>query len=927
MTFFREVNQYLPFLKQRCFKLIFVSVVFASVLAAESQAARAATIVVPSGGNLQAALNAAQPGDTIVLQAGAIYTGPFTLPHKTGNAFVTIQSAELGSLPGSGQRVSPADAVFMPKLVSPGANQAVISTEESSHHYQFIGIEIAPANASVVVSDLIKLGGNQTSLAVVPHDLIFDRCYIHGFPTQEVKRGIALNSGEAWITNSYISDIHGIGYDTQAICGWNGPGPYHIINNYLEASGENLMFGGADPAIENLVPSDIEIRRNHFFKPLSWRVGDPSYGGIPWTVKNLLELKNARRVTIDGNIFENCWVDAQTGWAILIKSQNQDGGCPWCVSEDVVFSNNVITNAENGLNVLAYDPYHPPPSTSPGMGQVKRLTISNNLWYGIRGMFFQGTDGAGGVTLEHNTGFTGNGNTMTLYGRATTNFIVRNNILLRTGYGIKGDGAGEGSNALQTYCPSYSFDKNVVVAADSTQYPSASFYPASLDQVGFVDFAAGNYRLSTSSPYRNLGTDGKDPGVDFDALNAALGGSGLPTPTPTPTPSATPTPTPTPTPSATPTPTPTPNPSPTPNLGPSVLRAKRDGQNLSNQLASSGGAAAPGAGSALEMTAAETEALELFIAEIRMALIHFNAERQLFPAAARIEVELTTALQRAQQALVSSSAGDLPGVRTHLRQTINHLELIGVLIGHPNVTNPIDVASYVVRQHYIDFLDREPDQAGNDYWTNQFAACGTDAACFEAKRIHVSAAFFLSMEFQQTGYFIYRLYKSSYRRVPTIVEFMPDNAVIGDGVIVGTAGWEARLTSNKQQFLEGWVQRAGFVSRYSTSSDQQYVDNLIFNIGVTISPAERNALVQNLANGGSRASVLGRLADNAVFSANEFNRAFVLMQYFGYLRRDYDNAGFTFWFNKLNQFGGNYQSADMVKAFLASQEYRRRFAL
>lgn len=389
------------------------------------------------------------------------------------------------------------------------------------------------------------------------------------------------------------------------------------------------------------------------------------------------------------------------------------------------------------------------------------------------------------------------------------------------------------------------------------------------------------------------------------------------------------TPTPTPNPTPNPTPSPTPTPTPISPLGESILRAKRDGQDLSNQLASSAGgsAAESGGASAQEIVAAETEALQQFIGEIQTAITLFTADTGIYPAAARIGVELNTALESALEAHLSSVQGNLPAVRTQLRETINHLELIGALISHPHVSNPIDVASYVVRQHYIDFLDREPDRAGTDYWTNQFAACGTDVACFQEKRIHVSAAFFLSTEFQQTGYFVHRLYKTSFRRVPTMVEFMPDTGVIGDGVIVGTAGWESRLAANKAQFLQNWVQRAGFVSRYSAYSDRQYVDTLIFNIAVTVSTAERDALVQDLANGVSRATVLGRLADHAVFSANEFNRAFVLMQYFGYLRRDYDNAGFTFWFNKLNEFGGNYQSADMVKAFLASQEYRRRFAL
>jgi hypothetical protein len=471
-------------------------------------------ILVKAKGDFQKALTLARPGDTIILEAGAVFTGPFKLPAKTGAEYVTIQSSRLAELPGPANRVKPSHASLMPRLVSPGLNQSVVLTAPSAHHYRFIGIEFAPVNATAVISTLVQFGDSssaQNSLGRVPHDLIIDRCYIHGFPTQDVQRGVALNSGETSIINSYISEIHGIGYDTQAICGWNGPGPYHVINNYLAAAGENVMFGGADPTIANLVPSEIEIRRNYFFKPLSWKVGDPSYAGKHWTVKNLFELKNARRVVVEGNLFENCWVDAQEGFAIVLKSQNQDGGCPWCVSEDVIFSNNIVRNAEHGLNILAYDPYHP-------SGQLKHISVTNNLWDNITGMWFQGTAGADGILLEHNTHLQQSGNVMTLYGPPTTRFVVRNNLGARTGYGVKGDGTGEGTEALTAFCPSYVFQKNILAGAEASQYPAGNFYPATLNEVKFVDSANRNYRLAVTSRYKNAGTDRRDIGVDFAAL-------------------------------------------------------------------------------------------------------------------------------------------------------------------------------------------------------------------------------------------------------------------------------------------------------------------------------------------------------------------------------------------------------------------------
>src|SRR5262249_13573319 len=152
-----------------------------------------------------------------------------------------------------------------------------------------------------------------------------------------IRRGIAMNGAYISVIDSYLSDFHELDADSQAILGWNGPGPFKIANNYLEGAGENVAFGGQDPTIQGLVPADIEIRGNHFSKPTSWRAGDPGYAGIHWQVKNIFELKSARRVLIDGNVFENNWEDGQNGFAILFTVRNQTGGAPWSVVEDITF--------------------------------------------------------------------------------------------------------------------------------------------------------------------------------------------------------------------------------------------------------------------------------------------------------------------------------------------------------------------------------------------------------------------------------------------------------------------------------------------------------------------------------------------------------------------------------------------------------------
>jgi hypothetical protein len=497
-----------------------------------SIAGMAATIVVPAGGDLQAAINAAQSGDTIIVDAGSIYSGGFILPNKSGTAFITIQSSRASELP-VGTRVSPAQASLLATLRNSTVDTAapVIRTSPGSHHWRLIGLDIA-TSTNAQVYDLIQIGTGTQTATEVPNNIEISRSWIHGYSSQEVQRGVSLNGSEITIADSYINEIHGTGYDTQALCGWNGPGPFHIVNNYLEAAGENILFGGADPSIANLIPSNIEIRYNYVFKPLKWKVGDPSYAGIHWSVKNLLELKMARNVMIDGNTFENSWGDAQIGYAILFTVRNQDGKAPWAIIENVTFTNNIIKNSDQGFQLLGSDNLNP-------SQRCTGLLIRNNLFQGISNRFLTMT-GYNNVTLEHNTHEQG-GNIMSLYGETFTGFSYVNNVTFRNpnGYGIFGDSVGEGTAALEKYAPGYDLRGNVIAGALSMFYPSGNFYPSDLSNI---------------SSYK--GTDGLVPGF--------MGVTVSPTPTPVPSPSPSATPTPSPSPTATPLPSPTPPPSPSP---------------------------------------------------------------------------------------------------------------------------------------------------------------------------------------------------------------------------------------------------------------------------------------------------------------------------------------------------------------------------
>jgi hypothetical protein len=250
----------------------------------------------------------------------------------------------------------------------------------------------------------------------------------------------------------------------------------------------------------------------------------------------------------------------------------------------------------------------------------------------------------------------------------------------------------------------------------------------------------------------------------------------------------------------------------------------------------------------------------------------------------------------------------------------------GATLASGNFENPLDTPEYFVRQHYVDFLGREPDEAGFNFWSDQIIGCGNDQACISVKRENVSAAYFLSIEFQKTGGLVDRLYRASYGRQSQFAEFMPDTRAVGLGVRVGDDGWEALLQANKEAFLNAFVSRPAFHAAYDGMDNSLFVDTLISHTGVSFTAGERDALVSGLATGTqSRADVLGSIAEDGRFVNAKFNEAFVMMEYFGYLRRDPDSGGFAFWLNKLNEFGGNFQQAEMVKAFIVSGEYRDRF--
>jgi hypothetical protein len=291
---------------------------------------------------------------------------------------------------------------------------------------------------------------------------------------------------------------------------------------------------------------------------------------------------------------------------------------------------------------------------------------------------------------------------------------------------------------------------------------------------------------------------------------------------------------------------------------------------------------------------------------------------------------------------LTNATGAVLGSQSGATLTITDNETVN------GASNPIDAAAFFVRQHYVDFLNREPDADGLAFWTNQITQCGADAACIELKRINVSAAFFLSIEFQETGYLVYRVHKSAFGNLSNPVgapvpvrfnEFLRDTQQIGQGVQVGIGNWQAQLEANKRAYALAFVQRTDFLAAFPNSmTADQFVTQLDNRAGGVLSASEKTNLVTVLgatpADVTKRSSVLQAVAEDQDLKNAEKNKAFVLLQYFGYLRRNPNDApepglnfnGYNFWLGKLNQFNGNFVNADMVKAFIVSTEYRQRFA-
>lgn len=434
------------------------------------------SIAVAAGGNLQRALDAAQRGDEVVLAAGATFTGNFVLPAKAGtaaNGWIVVRSSGSASLPAPGGRVVAEHAVHMARIVTPNTAPA-LATKPGASGWRLVGLEVtAHPDVTERQFGLLTLGEGgapQSSLELVPTDLVLDRVYVHGQPNTSTSRCVGLNSSRTEISGSLLDECHGRGFDSQAIWGGNGPGPYRIVNNTLRGAGENIMFGGSDPAIPGLVPSDIEIRGNYIHTPLAWKGR--------WTKKNLVEFKNARRVLMEGNVLDGSWSDAQTGWAVVIKSANQSGRCAWCRSTDITFARNLIRNAGAGINIGPKDD-NPNTDTT-----ARRVVISESLLDGIgvppfdgdrRG--FQVLGGVSDIVIER-TVLTGNLQAAMMLDPANggaSRATFRENVWARGAYGVIATGRSPGTPSLQA-APGAVWQRMFLVGPPEGAYPAGTAF-------------------------------------------------------------------------------------------------------------------------------------------------------------------------------------------------------------------------------------------------------------------------------------------------------------------------------------------------------------------------------------------------------------------------------------------------------------------
>jgi hypothetical protein len=535
------------------------------------------SLLVKNSKELTAALDKAACGDTIRLQAGSEFAGDFKFPAKPcddAHWIVVRTSAHDSDLPAEGTRITPCYAGVgslparpefpcsspghaMARIIFDGkGGSGPITFLPGANHYRLLGLEITRGSPGSCIYNLALFTGDGTG-----HHIIFDRVWMHGTAQDETTRGVMLSgSTHVAIVDSFFSDFHCVAVtgacgDSQAIVGGlgtNGMGPYKIVNNFLEAAGENVMFGGG---AATAIPSDIEIRHNHLFKPLTWRPGNAGFiggtSGKPFIIKNLFELKNAQRVLFEGNVLENVWGGfTQVGFAILLTPKNP-GTCSVCTVRDVTLRYSRIAHAGaaiqmgNGLSDNGYG------AQEGSHYSIHDLVFDDMKYEGCQscnGDMFQITTSPSApralwlhhVSIRHVTVASDRARAgwMIAGPVGQENMVFQDNIVDGGTVGHVNAGGGAAQcyfgqavmkGVLERCWSSYRFDHNVIMnALPAHQWPPENWPVGGGSQVGFVKWnngVGGDYHLAAKSRFKNKSSDHKDPGADIDAVTAATSGA------------------------------------------------------------------------------------------------------------------------------------------------------------------------------------------------------------------------------------------------------------------------------------------------------------------------------------------------------------------------------------------------------------------
>lgn len=531
--------------------------------------------IVKADASLQDALDGAACGDTIQLEAGAVFSGEFLFPKKScddAHWIIVRTSSPDSSLPPEGTRLTPCYAGVaslpgrpdfhcissknvMAKLVLSKGNSGPLLFADGANHYRFIGIEVTRDLPGASVVDLAGPKGK-----VAADHIIFDRVWMHGTAHDETRRGLFL-SGTTYmaVIDSYFSDFHCTAMescvDSQAISGASGDlpmGPFKIVNDFLEASGENILLGGA---AATATPSDIEIRRNHLFKPTLWMRGQPGFiggnNGKPFIVKNDFELKNAQRVLFEGNILENSWGGfSQSGIAIVLTPKNPNGSCPSCRVNDITIRYCTISHVGGAFNIA-----NVPGDSGSTAAAGERYSIHDVAVDDIDGRKYNGfgsflilisnTPALKSLKMDHITSSASRVMfNMGIKNGKMQDFTFTNNLIGASEREVTSTGGGLQNCAfqperqtfaglLQNCVTSYTFTNNVIISG-SGGWPAGNSYPKAAKDVGFVEAeveSAGlrlcrpkDARCKNPSRFAGAGTDGKDIGADVDLINSATKG-------------------------------------------------------------------------------------------------------------------------------------------------------------------------------------------------------------------------------------------------------------------------------------------------------------------------------------------------------------------------------------------------------------------